>query len=139
MFRPLFRRSDPIPQTLRDSDLAAAIPERELRAVERHGTAVRFAAGRVAMREGGVARECMMVVGGSFAVERDGNGIALLRPGMVMGEVALLTGGSRNATVTALDESAVYAYNRREFTSLLRECPTFAGLVREAMQERTAA
>ena len=56
-----------------------------------------------------------------------------------MGEVALLAGGSRNATVTALDESAVYAYNRREFTSLLRECPTFAGLVREAMQERTAA
>ncbi|MEZ5247221.1 MAG: cyclic nucleotide-binding domain-containing protein [Acidimicrobiales bacterium] len=135
----MFRRIDPIPQTLRQSPLAGAVPAKELRAIERRGTAVRFGAGRHAMREDEVGRECMIVATGSFAVERDGDGVAVLRPGMVMGEVALLTGKPRNATVTALEDSLVYAYNRREFTSLLRECPQLAAIVRADVDERSPA
>jgi CRP-like cAMP-binding protein len=135
----MFRRPDPIPQPLRQSALAGAVPAKELRAVERRGTAVRFGAGRHAMREDEVGRECMVVATGSFAVERDGDGVAVLRPGMVMGEVALLTGRPRNATVTALEDSVVYAYNRREFTSLLRECPQLAAIVRADVEARSPA
>jgi len=135
----MFRRTDPIPQTLLESRLAHAIPAKELRTIERRGTAVCFAAGRHAMREAEIGRECMMVVGGSFAVERDGESIAVLQPGMVMGEVALLTGRPRNATVTALEESLVYAYTRGEFTSLLDECPHLAAIIRDNVDARSPA
>jgi CRP-like cAMP-binding protein len=135
----MFRRIDPIPQPLLESELAAALPVKELRAIERRGTAVRFGAGRLAMRENEIGRECMMVATGSFAVERAGDGVAVLRPGMVMGEVALLTGKPRNATVTALEDSLVYAYNRREFTSLLHECPELAAIVRADAEARSPA
>jgi CRP-like cAMP-binding protein len=135
----MFRRIDPIPQTLRDSELARAIPAKELRTIERRGTAVRFDAGRQAMREDTIGRECMMVISGSFAVERGGECIAVLQPGMVMGEVALLTGRPRNATVTALEESLVYAYSRGEFTSLLHECPQLAAIIRDDVEARSPA
>jgi CRP-like cAMP-binding protein len=135
----MFRRTDPIPAPLRTSDLASALPARELRLVERRGTLVPFSAGRTAMREGEVGRECMLVVSGSFTVERDGEGIAVLQPGMIMGEIALLTQAPRNATVTSMEPSTVYAFNRREFISLLDECPVFSRIVQSGAQERSAA
>ena len=135
----MFRRIDPIPHTLRESELARAIPAKELRTIERRGTSVCFAAGRHAMRDAAIGRECMMVVSGSFAVERDGESIAVLQPGMVMGEVALLTGRPRNATVTALEESLVYAYTRGEFTSLLEDCPHLAAIIRDDVDARSPA
>ena len=135
----MFRRSDPIPASLRESEMAAALPARELRLLERRGTVVPFGAGRSAMREGEVGRECMLVVSGSFAVERNGEGVAVLRPGMVMGELALMTNEPRNATVTAMEPSAVYAFNRREFISLLSECPTFAEIVTADAQSRSTS
>jgi CRP-like cAMP-binding protein len=135
----MFRRNDLIPSSLLESDLATAIGLKELRQVERRGTSIHFASGRIAMREGEVGRECMVVVDGSFAVERNGRGVSVLRPGMVMGEVALLTMEPRNATVTAMEESVVYAFNRREFVSLMNECPAFAALVHADAEVRTPA
>jgi CRP-like cAMP-binding protein len=115
----MFRRPDPIPAPLRTSDLASALPARELRLVERRGTLVPLSAGRTAMR--------------------DGEGIAVLQPGMIMGEIALLTQAPRNATVTSMEPSTVYAFNRREFISLLDECPVFSRIVQSGAQERSAA
>ncbi len=135
----MFRRPGPIPSSLLESDLATAIRPKELREVERRGTAVRFEAGRDAMREGEVGRECMIVIRGSFAVERGGRGVGVLQPGIVMGEVALLTMQPRNATVTALEDSEVYAFNRREFISLMNECPRLAALVHADVAARTPA
>lgn len=135
----MFGRNIHIPPSLLESDLATAVGPKELRQIERRGTSVGFSAGRVAMREGEVGRECMIVVEGSFAVERDGAGVGVLRPGMVMGEIALLTMQLRNATVTAMEASVVYAFNRREFVSLMNECPALASLIHADVEDRTPA
>ncbi|MEZ5165471.1 MAG: hypothetical protein R2695_02905 [Acidimicrobiales bacterium] len=50
----MFRRNDPITTPLRESDLARAVPDRELEVLETIGTAVRFDTGRTAMVEDGV-------------------------------------------------------------------------------------
>ena len=56
-----------------------------------------------------------------------------------MGEIALLTSQPRNATVTATEDSIVYAYSRREFTSMLRECPAIAARVMATADQRQLA
>ena len=133
----MFRRIAPIATPLRESRLATAVPARELHILQRSGTAVRFAEGRHAMIEDGVGRECMVVLDGSFTVERDGERVAELHAGDFMGEIALLTRRPRNATVTAAQDSTVLAFNRREFTSLLRNCPAIADFVHAGVDERS--
>lgn len=135
----MFRRINPIPTPLSDSELAQAVPARELQVLQSIGTAVRIAAGRTAMVEDAVGRECMVVVDGAFVVERDGTWVADLGPGDFMGEIALLTSQPRNATVTATEDSIVYAYSRREFTSMLRECPAIAARVMTTADQRQPA
>jgi CRP-like cAMP-binding protein len=132
----MFRRINSVPGTLLESRLASRIPSSELKTLHRRGTFIRVPAGRQAMIEGRVGRECMVVVDGSFVVERDGDRVADLKSGDFMGEIALLTNRPRNATVTATDDSVVYAFSRREFTSLLRECPALDAHVRSAADKR---
>ncbi|GJM36782.1 MAG: hypothetical protein DHS20C19_01490 [Acidimicrobiales bacterium] len=133
----MFRRPVTIPTPLAASELGQTIPADELRVLSTLGTEIRFAAGRVAMTEDAVGRECMLVIDGSFAVERLGERVAELRAGDFMGEVALLTGQPRNATVTALEDSTAHAFSRREFSSLLGRCPTIAARVNAAAKQRT--
>lgn len=134
-----FQRISRISASLAQSQLAETVPLRELQVLERLGTAIPFAAGREAMAEDGFGRECMVVLDGSFTVERGGEWIADLEPGDFMGEVALLTRQPRNATVTAAEDSMVYAFSRREFSSLLRECPVLSTRVHHTAEERTVA
>ena len=89
------------------------------------------------MVENAVGRECMLVVEGSFTVERAGEHLADLLPGDFMGEVALLDRKPRNATVTAAEDSVVYAFTPREFDSLLRECPVLAARVLAGAESRS--
>ena len=135
----MFRRIDHIPPTLRETPIADAIPRRELALLDTISTPVRIAAGRTAMVENAVGRECMMVVEGSFLVERDGAPVAELQPGDFMGEMALLTNRPRNATVTAAEDSTVYAFTAREFRTLLRDCPVLAARVLADAESRELA
>jgi CRP/FNR family cyclic AMP-dependent transcriptional regulator len=135
----MFRRTNPVPTALKESELASLIPLRELRIIERRGTMVSMSAGRSAIREGEIGRECMIIVEGGFAVTSNGVPLASLGAGDVVGEMALFAKRPRTATVTAEIDSLVYAFNPREFVSLLEECPTLAVIVRADADERSQA
>ena len=135
----MFRRMDHIPSTLLETPIADAIPKRELALLDAISTPVSCPAGRTAMVENAVGRECMMVVEGSFVVERGGVPVAELHPGDFMGEMALLTNRPRNATVTAAEDSRVYAFTAREFRTLLRDAPVLAARVLADAESRELA
>lgn len=135
----VFRRLTHSPATLLETPLGDTIPRRELAVLDTISTPVGFAAGRTAMTENAIGRECMMVVEGSFAVERAGVEVAELHPGDFMGEMALLAGRPRNATVRATEDSRVYAFSAREFRTLLRECPVLASRVLADAESRDLA
>lgn len=135
----MFRRTEISPPSLRAMPFAEDAPDAELAWVDSISTPVRFPSGRIAIEEDAYGREAMLVVEGSFTVERQGVQIAELTPGDFMGEIALLAHQPRNATVTAAEDSLVYAFNRREFASLLSECPVLAARVLSDAVSRSVA
>lgn len=133
----MFRTKHPLPASILDSDLARIVPENELRLLDQIGTMVEIKPGRTVIRQDSAGREAMVVINGSLTVTRDGETIAELQAGDIAGEVALITGGLRNATVTADDDSVVlYAFNRGEFSTLLDSCPAFAGHAAKTAEQR---
>jgi CRP/FNR family transcriptional regulator, cyclic AMP receptor protein len=105
--------------------------------------------GDVLMHCGSADADLYVVVSGLFKVSvptRDGKDIALnlLGPGDICGELTLLDGGRRSATVSCLDAGDVVIVRRLEFLAALHRSPDtairllqrLAGLVR-SLSERT--
>jgi len=61
---------------------------------------------------------------------------SIMAPGEVCGELALLCGGRRTATITAIDDAELIVLDRREFLPFLRAHPEAAIKLLEALAER---
>lgn len=123
------------PALLRDSALAPAIPRKELLRLSQLGTAVEVPSGEEIIARASRGRECFIVVDGDFKVE--GNGFTgRITDGELAGELALLTGSRRNASVAATKDSVVYALHPQEFATLLSDAPEFRRQVLDTASER---
>ena len=109
-----------------DSPLFSGLSKKERKAIARLITPVAVAQGTVLTREGDPGREAMLITSGTACVERAGQNVAILGPGELFGELALLTGERRMAMVTAETDMVVAALSRQEFASLLDASPTIA-------------
>ena len=117
---------------------AERFPARELSLVDSLTTPVRIDEGRVLMREGTPGSEALFILEGEVVVEREGEAVAVLGPGSIVGEAALLTNQPRNATVTAASEVVAVAMTRREFSTILDSCPTVARAILQTAVERAS-
>ncbi|MDZ4694700.1 MAG: mechanosensitive ion channel family protein [Deltaproteobacteria bacterium] len=100
-----------------------------------------FAAGETITQQGAEAHWLYIVIRGRVVVRIEGpNGIekavATLGPGDFFGEMGLLTGESRSATVIAETDAECYRLGREGFEALLRERPEVAGQMAEALAQR---
>jgi CRP/FNR family transcriptional regulator, cyclic AMP receptor protein len=118
------RRPDPYLDTLGQLRLFKGCSHAELVALGRHATPISIPAGRVLCREGTAGREAFVIVTGEAAVSLAGREIARLGPGDPCGEMAVLEGGPRTATVTALTPMEVLVLSSGDFRSLLSAAPT---------------
>jgi CRP-like cAMP-binding protein len=115
-----------IDQTLSRIPIFSECSNRELKAISKLVTPVEVKAGKVLTKEGDQGREFMIIASGTASVRRNGRKVATLGPGDFFGELAVLAGVPRTATVTADTDMVVEALNRQEFSSLLDESPTLA-------------
>ena len=83
-------------------------------------------AGRALTTEGQPGREFMIIVEGQASVRRDGRLVATLGPGEFFGEMSLIAGAPRSATVRAETDMLIETLNRREFSSMLGKNPSLA-------------
>ena len=83
-------------------------------------------AGKVLIRQGEHGDDMMVIVSGEASVDRDGARINQLGPGEFFGEIALVAGGPRTATVTAQTPTRLLVLNRRDFHALMDEFPAVA-------------
>ena len=81
----------------------------------------------------------IMKVSGSARIERDGESLTDCGVGDVLGEIALLDGGPRTATVTLTEPSRMLVLARREFRELMDEFPEVRLQVLEAAARRLRA
>ena len=111
---------------LRHVPLFEALPERHLRRVAGRFSVRRCGNGRVLVRQDAKARSFFLLLGGRVRVDaRDGSS-GVLEPGAHFGELALIDGAPRSATVTALDQVTVAELPRAAFLRLLHNEPRTA-------------
>jgi ATP-binding cassette subfamily B protein len=106
----------------------------QLDELARRFTARLYEEGEVVVRQGGPADRFFIIARGVVEVLRDRNGeselVAHLEDGDFFGEMALLDGVSRNATVKAVTPTTMLSLDRSEFEALLAGWPDTARMIR---------
>jgi CRP-like cAMP-binding protein len=115
--------------------LFSGCSDRELRTIAQLCTEFRFDEGFVLTTEGSPGQECFVIAEGTAEVVIDGHTVAKVGPGECVGEMSLLDGGPRTATVVTMTPMTAYVLSTTEFRSLLGTSPTIdrkimAGLAR---------
>ncbi len=92
--------------------------------------------GTVMTRQGAVGGLAYVIATGRAEVTRDGKPIAHLGPGDVVGELSLIDGKPRSATVTATTDLEVLELDREDLLTLMRKAPPVVRKLLEALAQR---
>jgi CRP-like cAMP-binding protein len=95
-----------------------------------------FAAGRVLCKEGQSGADFFVLLSGAAEVTRKGRKIAKMGPGDFFGEIALVDGGPRTATVTTTAASRCLVLGPRQFQNVLHQDTDIAHSVMKALSLR---
>jgi putative ABC transport system ATP-binding protein len=110
---------------LRPIDLFKTLTPRQLTDVAEKMTKRHYAAGETIIREGEAGEEFFLVSEGEVDVIRADHEVARLGSGIFFGEVALISGEPRNATVVAIGEVDTYVLGKTDFEAALATSQTF--------------
>jgi CRP-like cAMP-binding protein len=126
---------------LRGVELFRSLDEDELRALADRLVYAPFAAGDVMTRQGAVAHWLYILIQGEGEVWLEGPGgqrrsIASLAPGSVFGEMGMMTGDPRRATVTAKTDAECYRLDKAGFEDIVRSRPAIAEEISRVLAER---
>lgn len=113
-------------ELLRKVPLFARLPPDALATLAQAATTTRLDAREELFHKGDAAAQVYVVTSGRLKVvtgsaEGDEAFLAILGPGDVVGELPMLTGGRRTASVVALEPCELLALSRRDFLQLLRD------------------
>ena len=120
------------PAFLRDSELFENQSAEVVRAVLSQGQLLEFGPGQVVFRQGEEGDRLFVVKSGVLevvATPTDGSEptvVAYLGTGEVIGELALLTGSPRSATVRSPEHVVLFAVDKAVFLDLMEELPAFS-------------
>jgi putative ABC transport system ATP-binding protein len=110
---------------LRAVDLFRALTPIQLTDVAEKMTKRRFAAGETVIREGEPGEEFFLISDGEVDVVRADHGVARLGRGDFFGEVALISGEPRNATVVATEPLDTFVLGKADFQAAVVSSPSF--------------
>jgi CRP-like cAMP-binding protein len=133
-------------ERLQKVPLLAGCSKRQLREVARVTEVTEVPAGRILTQAGERGQEFFLIVDGTARVEVSPKKHGRLGPGDFFGEMSLLDGGPRSATVVAETPLRLLVIDRRNFASLLNDVPdltqsilvTLSRRLREAEQSQRA-
>ncbi|MDX2379971.1 MAG: cyclic nucleotide-binding domain-containing protein [Acidimicrobiia bacterium] len=131
------RRSDAT-HPLKDVALFADVTRADLVTIGKAVTQLDLPDGYVLIREGGRDRDMFVVVSGTVEITRDGEHLADVGPGEFVGEMAMLTGAGRNATVTATTPVRVLHVDGRAASAVIAASPQVASKMLPVVAQRTA-
>jgi CRP-like cAMP-binding protein len=106
--------------------LFEGLSSRHLKRVRDISDLVEFMPGATIVREGTAGDSFFVVAQGQAKVTGRGRTIPRLLPGDYFGEIALLEGGERTATVASETPMTLVEIKRNDFTKLMRQEPKIA-------------
>lgn len=101
----------------------ADLGDQDLETIARLASEVSVPAGKELVREGDYSYDVLAIEEGTAKVERDGEHLADLGPGDVIGEVGVLERGQRNATVTATSPMLLVTLDTWDVRKLAKQAP----------------
>jgi signal transduction histidine kinase len=117
-------------ELLRHLPLFSELSDDDLTLLENASRRVRLSTGEILMREGSPGGSLYIITEGEFEItKRTGPGdvvIAVRGPGEVIGEMSLLDGSPRTATVRSLDASHLLEIDQAAFLNLIESSPAAA-------------
>jgi CRP-like cAMP-binding protein len=123
-------------ELLKRVPLFALCSKHELEEICRLADEIDFPEGKVLAQQGDRGREFFVLVEGSADVERGGETINTLANGDFFGEIALVSGRPRTATVTTTSPVRALVVSEQSFGALLRKSPEIQSKVLQALAER---
>ncbi|MSP91113.1 MAG: mechanosensitive ion channel [Myxococcales bacterium] len=132
-------------QDLRGVDLLDAFPDERVQQLAERLFTRRFAPGETVLRKGDSGEELFIIEHGEVAVLVPGGAdgaqieVARLAKGKFFGEMSLMTGERRAATIRATQDCALLVVNKTSFREILAEAPEVAEKISAILAARQAA
>jgi CRP/FNR family cyclic AMP-dependent transcriptional regulator len=121
---------------LKKVPLFAGLDDRELEQIATSMKERRFSAGDTVTEEGAGGAGFFVVEEGSADVTVDGQARGSIGPGDYFGEIALLTGSDRTATILASSDMVCWGMTAWDFRPLVESNSTIAWKLLTAMAEK---
>jgi CRP/FNR family transcriptional regulator, cyclic AMP receptor protein len=116
--------------------LFEGLSSKEREQVARWADEVDVPAGKHLLDQGRFAYEFFVIEDGTAEVRQDRHPIATLGPGDVVGEIGLLEGALRSATIETLTPVRAIVMDARSFASMMTAVPKVAERVRAIARQR---
>jgi len=128
--------ADATVEMLKNVPLFSGLGGRELDEIAATMRERQVAAGGVVLEQGAGGAGFFVVAEGEAEVTVDGNPVRTIGPGDYFGEIALLTGSDRTATVTALTDMRCYGMTSWDFKPLVESNSAIAWKLLTAMAQK---
>ena len=126
-------------ELIKSVPLFSSCSKKELAAIASQADELTLPEGKTLTKQGDRGREFMVIVDGAADVRKKGRKINTLGSGDFLGEIALISGGPRTATVTTTSESDLLVLTDRAFQQLTKKMPSIHASVLKALSERLQA
>lgn len=123
-------------ERLEEVHLLEGCTRRQLRAIARISEVIEVPAGTVLAQAGKPGEEFFLILDGAARVEVSPRKRSRLGPGDYFGEMSLLDGGPRSATVTADTPVRLLVIKRGDFSALLRQVPELTQIILATLSKR---
>lgn len=125
---------------LRGIALFSALTQEEYTLLAERLKTVFFVHGSKVIEQGDPGESMFIIVSGEAAVDIDAQGIqqrvAILEAGEVFGEMSLMTGNPRHATVSAHNDLTCYELDKNSFSRILKKRPELAESLAKILNTR---
>jgi CRP-like cAMP-binding protein len=132
-------RKDAKIELLRRVPLFAGCTKRELASLASSTTLLDVPVNTTLVTEGARDRDLIVIVDGSAEVTRGGKRVGTLRSGDFFGEIALLSGGPRTASVTTSQQATLLVLSERDYWVISEQIPSIQVRTLKALAERLQA
>jgi CRP-like cAMP-binding protein len=121
---------------LKQVPLFQELPDKQLKSLSAEFTERRFSSGDALTAEGASGIGFFVIESGSARVTVDGQDRRTLGPGEYFGEIALIDGGARTATITATTDGVAYGLTKWQFKPLVEANGAIAWPLLETIAKR---